>query len=327
MEIQKENYLNHRLVIDKKLRHQLTLIVGMIIVYVIFNVFLNERLLTLGNLKIILAHTVFPALVAWGMSFFFTTGIVDLSVGANIILSANLGCLLATKYNMGMAGLIIGAIVASVIMEQLTVRCTVTLGIPSWIAGLGMALIYEAILANYTSSNQIMGIILDDKFKTLGNMPGIAIVFVVAFIIAYILFNRTKIGMNIRAVGANENVAASMGINKNKTIIIGALIGGIFIGAAALIQISYAGRIDSTTGLGSLNMIFQALACVLLSGSLESIFSMPVSILICSFFVMSIFNILTLFGVPSGTGQEIFLGVIMIVCGILSHLKYKGVVK
>lgn len=327
MEIQKENYLNHRLVIDKKLRSQLVLIVGMIIVYVIFNVFLNERLLTLSNLKIILAHTVFPALVAWGMSFFFTTGIVDLSVGANIILSANVGCLLATKYNMGMAGLIIGAIAASIIMEQLTIQCTVTLGIPSWIAGLGMALVYEAILANYTSSNQIMGIILDDKFKTLGNMPGIAIVFVVAFAIAYILFNRTTIGMNIKAVGVNENVAASMGINKKKTIIIGALIGGVFIGAAALIQISYAGRIDSTTGLGSLNMIFQALACVLLSGSLESIFSMPVSILICSFFVMSIFNILTLFGVPSGTGQEIFLGVIMVVCGILSHLKYKGVVK
>jgi len=327
VEIQKENYLNHRLVIDKKLRSQLVLIVGMIIVYVIFNVFLNERLLTLSNLKIILAHTVFPALVAWGMSFFFTTGIVDLSVGANIILSANVGCLLATKYNMGMAGLIIGAIAASIIMEQLTIQCTVTLGIPSWIAGLGMALVYEAILANYTSSNQIMGIILDDKFKTLGNMPGIAIVFVVAFAIAYILFNRTTIGMNIKAVGVNENVAASMGINKKKTIIIGALIGGVFIGAAALIQISYAGRIDSTTGLGSLNMIFQALACVLLSGSLESIFSMPVSILICSFFVMSIFNILTLFGVPSGTGQEIFLGVIMVVCGILSHLKYKGVVK
>ena len=53
-----------------------------ILVYLILNIVLGGRLLTPMNLKIILSHTVFPALVAWGMSFFFSTGIIDLSIGS-----------------------------------------------------------------------------------------------------------------------------------------------------------------------------------------------------------------------------------------------------
>lgn len=89
-----------------------------------------------------------------------------------------------------------------------------------------------------------------------------------------------------------------MGIDRKKTVIIGALIGAAFIGMGAVIQISYAGRVYATTGLGSLASIFQALACVLLSGSIASILSPPVGILVSSFFVVSIFNVLTMLGVP-----------------------------
>lgn len=319
--------LRQTLMGNKKSYSQLMLFTGMIAVYLILNIALHGRLLTLMNLRIILSHTVFPALVAWGMSFFFTTGIIDLSIGANIILSANIGCLLATKYNLGMAGLIIGTIASTVILEHIVVRCAVTLKIPSWIAGLGMALVYEAILAVYITSSNIVALDLYKEYRILGNMPYMGIVYVVGFITAYLLFNWTTIGLNIRAVGDNPAVSASMGIDREKTIFTGALIGGIFIGLAAIVQISYSGRVYSTTGLGSLGLIFQALACVLLSGSMANIISTPVGILVSSFFIMSIFNVLTLFGVPSGTGQEIFLGAIVIVCGILSHWKHKGVIK
>jgi len=52
-----------------------------------------------------------------------------------------------------------------------------------------------------------------------------------------------------------------------------------------------------------------------------------VGILISGISVVALFNILTLFGVPSGTYQNIALGIVVILCGILSHLNDKGVVK
>ena len=58
-----------------------------------------------------------------------------------------------------------------------------------------------------------------------------------------------------------------------------------------------------------------------------NIFTKPVGILISGIAVVALFNILTLFGVPSGTWQNVSLGVVVILCGILSHLNHKGVVK
>ena len=216
------------LIKNKKLRSQLMLFTGIILVYLILNIVLGGRLLTPMNLKIILSHTVFPALVAWGMSFFFSTGIIDLSIGSNIILSANIGCLLATKYNLGMFGLIVGTILCVVIFEHLVIRCAISLKIPSWIAGLGAALVYEAILALYITSNNIFALDLYKEYRILGDMPYMGFVYIIGFILAYILFNRTSIGLNIRAVGSNEKVAAAMGIDKKKTVFLGALIGGYF---------------------------------------------------------------------------------------------------
>ena len=312
---------------NRRLRSQILLFSGIIVVYLICNAVLDGRLLTAMNLRIILSHAVFPALVAWGMSFFFSTGIIDLSVGSNIILSANVGCLLATQLKLGMPGLILGTVLTCMLLQHLNIRVIMDLEIPSWIAGLGAAMVYEAITSQYTYSRNIMALDLPNKYRPLGNMPYLGIVYFAAFIIAYILHNRTSIGLNIKALGGSQQVCSFHGINPKKTVIIGALIGAFFIGWGAIIQISYAGRVYATTGLGSLASIFQALACVLLSGSISSIVSPPVGILISSFFVVSIFNVLTMLGVPSGTGQDIFLGVIVIVCGILSHLKHKGVVK
>jgi len=326
MEVEKDGGVAHRF-IPKKLSSQLMLLGGMVIIYLLLNIILNGRLLTVTNLRLIFVHSVFYALVAWGMSFFFTTGIIDLSIGANVLLSANVGALLATKYNLGMTGLIIGTIVFAVMLEHIVVRLVVTLGIPSWISGLGAALAYEAILAVYMNSKHLIAIDLYEKYRVLGEMPYIGIVYIIAFVLAYILFNRTTIGLNIKAVGGNEEVSTSMGINKKKTIFVGALIGGIFIGVAAIVQISYMGRLYPQTGLGSLPVIFESLATILLAGSLTNIFTIPVGIVISSFFILSIFNVLTLLGVPSGTGQQILLGIIVIFTGILANWKYKGVVK
>lgn len=316
--------------ISSKLAKQIFVFGLIAVIFVIFDVILKGRLLTLDNIKNIVSHSIFPAFVAWGMCFIFTAGIIDLSVGANILLSANIGALLATDFHLGYFGLIAGTLLSAVILEQLMVRCTVSFGIPSWISGLGLALVYEAILSQYATIRAVKvgsSLIKIDDYAALGIMPTMLIPFVVGFVAVYFLFNKTTIGFNIRAIGGNDGVAQAMGINKKKVMLVSALIGGIFIGVAAVMQISYAGYLSSTSGLGSLSLIFKALATVLLAQSFERIISMPVGILLGSIVIMSVFNILTLMHVPSGTGQEMFLGGIVILCGVVSQFRYKGVVK
>ena len=306
------------------------LVIGVLaVLFVVINIFENGRLLTVNNLKTIFVHSIFYALTAWGLCFIFTTGLADLSIGAIILLAANVGAQLSEEMGLGYAGMIVGSVAVALICEHLCTRCSISLGIPSWISGLGCALIFEAVLSIWANINNAQGKQLPHirNFKALGQFRAMTVLWIIGFIACYLMFNRTTIGMNLRAIGARPDVAEAMGINRKKTIFICTAIGAVFIGFASAVQISYAGFLNAKTGLTSLASIFRALAALLLAQSFEDTFSMPVGIAISSFVVMSIFNILTIMGVPSGTGQEICLGVIVVLCGVLSHLHYKGVVK
>lgn len=312
-----------------KARKVLIFFVGYILLFVLANILTGGRFFTKTNIISTISHAVYPGLVGYGMVFIMTSGIVDLSVGAVVILTGNIGAYLACYANLGYVGLILGCLVSAAVCEFVTVYLGLKLKIPSWIAGLGMALIWEAIMglySEYLSSNGISGLRME-AYRGAGLIPGSIIIWICGFVVCYFLYNRTAIGMNIRAIGCNPSVSEAMGVKKNKTMLLGTIIGGLFIGTAAMCYISFNGHLTVVTGMNSVSQIFQALAVFLLATSFESVIGVPAGVLLGSLLIAGLFNCLTLLGVPSGTGQNIMLGVIVVLCGILSKLNYKGVSK
>lgn len=314
----------------KQWQSQLMVVGILVVICIICHFITGGKLLQLSNIKTIMTQWTYPLLVGLGMMFIFSTGMIDLSVGAQIILAANVGAILVEDYHLGYPGLILGTLAALVICELISMSCAVFLNIPSWVAGLGMALVYEAIASfylNLRAQKSGAGTVYLESCRALGTFPWIVIVALCVFLVAYVVYSRSKLGIQVQAVGDSPEVAESMGINHRKTIILAAILGAVIIGIGAVTQESYTGRFTSTSGLGSLGGIFKSLAGVLIAGSFSRIFSQPVGLLVGSFIVTALFNILTLVGVPSGTGQEMCLGAVVILCGILASYKTKGVVK
>ena len=315
---------------NRQFKTTLLAIAAYVIIYVVLNVITGGRFLTAPNILAVLTSSIVPAFIVLGFIFIFTMGIMDLSIGAILILACNFGGIFAIKLGLGYFGLVAGAIAVAVLLELLNLKMMLLSKIPSWILGLGMAMVYEAIGSFYNSYQIDQGlqvISMDNACRELGTTPWNAIVVVIGLIIAYIIFNRTSIGFNLRAVGSNTAVAKMMGINVSKTIMLAGVIGGIFIGLASAVDESYAGRIVPTTGLNSISMIFIPLAAFLLAKAFEKVFNVIVGALISAFIITSIFNVLTLLGVPSGTLQQVVMGATVLICGVLSQRKYKGVVQ
>lgn len=309
-----------------KYRTQFMFVITVAVLLIVCNLVTGGKFLAANNMLTVLIQSVFYTFVGWGMVFIFTPGITDLSIGATVILAANIGAVCAMDFGMGYAGLIIMTILSAMILQLVSVLCSVQLKIPSWISGLGMALIYEAVLNIYVNQRALTAgsnLIMLKDYRALGQQPVMIVALIIGLVAAYILFNRTTLGFNIEAVGNNDGVASAMGINKKKVILLGALIGGFFIGVGGLLQESYVGKFYSQTGLASLSSIFRSLAILLLAQSFSKIFTMPVGVLISSVLVMGLFNFLTIIGVPSGTGQEMCLGALVILCGIISHQEEK----
>ena len=314
----------------KRLQMQILVIVLVVAAFVICHFVTGGRLLMPNNIKAILTQVTYPMIVAMGMIFIFSGGLIDLSIGAQIILAANVGAVLVEDFGLGYPGLIIGTVVAMVICAVLSACCPVFLGMPSWVSGLGAALVFEAIATIYVGNRAKTAgaaVVYLKHNQALGTFPTMFIIAIIIAIVAWFVFNRTKLGFNLRAIGGGGEVAEAMGISRKKTIILSVLVGAILIAVGAIVQISYTGRFTTSSGMGSLSGIFKPLAIVMLSGSFSRIFNDVIGCVIGSFIVAGLFNVLTLMGVPSGTGQDVCLGLVVLVCGIFSSLGYKGVQK
>jgi ribose transport system permease protein len=150
---------------------------------------------------------------------------------------------------------------------------------------------------------------------------------IICIIIAYIIFNNTTVGINIRATGCNEQVSKTMGINVSKTLILGGVIAGAFLGIAGVVKESVSIFTPAQGGLTSLSTVFQPLAAVLLAKTLSKFINRMIAVPISTFIIVLIFNVLTLLGVPSGTFQEFLLGSVVIIFSIFAQRGVKGVVK
>ena len=275
-----------------------------------------------------IASATVPSLVAWGFCIIFTCGITDLSPGAVVILTSTVAGIMGNRY--GISAMIISSMIAGIACMLLNFSIYRITKIPPWIAGLGMTMVYEAIVGAYSNYRSSMGqkvVVLDGEKRFLGQEPWIYVVLLIAFVTAYIIYNHTSIGISIRAAGNNEEVTKIMGIHVDKTLILGGIIAGFFLGYAGFVKESYASFVNAQSGLSSLSTVFQPLAAVLLAMALSKYINVIIAIPIATFLIILIFNVLTLLGVPSGTFQETLLGSIVVFFGILANRNVEGVVK
>jgi len=306
------------------------LVIGILLCYLVLHLITRGKLLTSTNILFVLSASVVTTFIVLAFCFLITMGIMDLSIGSIMILASNAGGILAVEFNLGYIGLIGGAVLVAVILEFVNIKMMLISKIPPWIFGLGIAMLYEAIGAVYNTSQLKAGkqmVSLGTVCRELGSPPWNLIVLILALAIAYILFNRTSIGFGLRAVGSNSTVAKMMGINVSKTTILSALCAGVFIGFASAINQSYGSRVGASTGLTSIAAIFTPLAAYLLAKALEKFFNIIIGAVVSAVIITSLFNALTLLRVPSGTWQQVVMGGIVLVCGILSQRRFKGVVK
>ena len=293
----------------------------------VFNLISGGIFLEWSNLKGIITHIAYPSFIAWGFCFLFACGYTDMSIGGVIVLGSFAANILGNA--MGVPGVIIGGLVTGLVLIFINFLIFTYTGIPSWIAGISLALIYEAIALaiKFSDNGSLFTNALNREYRTLGQLPWCIVILAIGLVVVYFLYNRTTIGINIRSLGGNKEVSKALGIDINKTLLAVGLISGILIGIACFMQQSYAGQTTVKTGLTSINLIFQPLAIYLLAQIIQKRINIIIGVPICAFILYAVFNILTIMGVPSGTLQEACLGIFIVVFAVVGQRNVKGVIK
>ena len=280
------------------------------------------------NMRIVLASIVYPTFLAWGMCFLFACGFSDMSWGSVVVLASFGTGVFGNAY--GFAAAVLAGVLIGTFLIFLNFCIFAYTKIPSWIASISLAMIYEAVglfLRVSSSTGSFIEAPLKTELRVLGHLPWSFIVVVIGLVIVYFLYEHTTIGFNIRAIGGNSAVARALGVNMNKTLLLVGLICGLLLGSAAFLQQSYNGYTTVKSGLSSIQLILQPLAIALLADILQKKINIIIAVPICAFLMYSAFNILTLLHLPSGTLQEALLALFLIIFAVIGQRGVKGVVK
>lgn len=276
------------------------------IVYIFLAMIRPDIFLQWNTLRLIIIQTIPNLLIGWSMFSGMMVGLFDFSVGARMTLAGLVGIHMSIYF--GLPGFIIGTMLASLIFALLSGTTYAALKIPAIINGFAALLIFEALGVIYMNS---FSTYLPDSIRIFGKEPGIYIVTIIMFVIVYIVQNRTKFGYQIQAIGGNEAVAKSMGINTTRLKLGTFLLGGLFIGVAVLVQIGYTGQIVVYNNMQSLFLIFMPMMGVMIGMYMKS----------CNQVVGAIIGSLTITIIGSGMSalsintklQNVVIGVFLLI--------------
>jgi ribose transport system permease protein len=228
--------------------------------------FLSGAFLTAPNLLNVLRQASLTFLIASGVTLVILTGGLDLSIGANVGLSA---CVAATAFKstgtiaagVG-AGLTCGAMVGALNGLMVTL-----LRLPPFIATYGMLWMVHGFTYWYMAGQTIYG--FPPAFRALGSgyLLGIPVpVYLMAVCLgAGGLFTRyTTYGYEIYAIGANQESARLSGIPVRARLNLVYTLSGAMAGLAAVV---YLARLNSAEADIGEPLMLPAIAAVLIGGT------------------------------------------------------------
>ena len=293
------------------------ILLGLVVLsWAIFKILSPHNFGSFGNMLNYFQASLIATVGAVGFYFVMVMGMFDFSIGANIMLSAIVGCVFATRFNLGYFGLILTGTIVGALNGMFYVK----LRIPSMIVTTGLALIYES-LANYIAGGVEQT--LPSNLRAFGQMPWDIILALVACVVAYIFLNYTKIGTYTYAIGSDEFVAKNMGINVNKYKVLAFILSGAFLGVMAILTISYGSSMVAVTGMASMSRNFvPTMGCFF--GLAFKKYGMPLPAIIIGEFVINIifFGFIAL-GAPTAI-QDVITGLALLIIITLTTKATKG---
>jgi ribose transport system permease protein len=303
--------------------------VGIVLVWMVVGLTISQSLFfTSENLTNVLKGASINLLLAIGMTFLLTTGMVDLSIGSMLALCAMiLGGQMTHGVPVGIA--VVGAIVAGALLGGGINGMLVTKAkLSFFVVTLGTLALFRS-LAEIPTNGLTVELYDQPGIGTIvkigdGSVFGVSLPVVISLgvlVVSMLVLRFTNFGRAVFAVGGNESAARLAGIPVDRVRISVFAINGALVGLASVM---FAGRIQSASPLIATGVELNVIAAVLLGGtSFLGGSSSMLGTAIGVMFIAVLQNGLDLFGVQA-LWQGVVTGSVLILAVWVDRIRRPG---
>ncbi|KAA9006305.1 galactose/methyl galactoside ABC transporter permease MglC [Paenibacillus spiritus] len=255
-----------------------------VLVVLILGISIYEpNFVSVNTLRDILIQSSTRVIIALGVAFVLITAGTDLSAGRVVGLTAVISASMlqipdySRRFYPDLPQLnvlipILLAILAGLVCGLVNGLIVSKLNVPPFIATLGTMVIVLGVNSLYfdmkPNQSQPIGGLRED-FTTIGSgfigkgqysIPYIVIIAIVVAAIVWVVFNKTKLGKNMYAIGGNMQAAKVSGINVSRNLVYLYAIAGALYGLAGVLEAARTG--GATNNYGNMYELDAIAACV-----------------------------------------------------------------
>jgi ribose transport system permease protein len=306
---------------------QLLAFASLIIIVIFFSI-ASPHFFTTANITSIFTAATVTGVLALGTTFVIITGGIDLSIGTGMILCGVMAGVFLTYWGWPLWAGVAGAILFGALIGFINGINVAVLGIPPFIATLGMMLIASGLSLVISGTKPIYFKETPDfqKLMNLSIVPGARFplgvaIFIVLIVVAAIVLSKTIVGRYTFSIGSNEAATALSGVNVVKWKIIIYSLSGVFVGIAGVLSAS---RLSSAQPTGGMGLELEAIAAVVIGGtSLQGGKGSIVGTVIGALIMAVLTNGLRIVSVPQ-EWQSVAVGCVILIAVYLDMLRRKG---
>ena len=297
-------------------------IVAILIMGAVFT-FASPYFLTAQNLTNILLQCSALSIAAIGQALIVVSGNLDLSLGQCVCFSSVVGAYLMKFLGVNPWLAILCALVVGCIVGLCNGFLVAYIGIPAFIATLGMQLICMSLAKIITNATPIAR--LDKAIAFLGRgywgpVPICVVLMLALYAIMQFIASKTRFGRNVFAIGGGCEAAYFSGIPTKRYLCATYLVGGLLSALAGVLLMS---RLDSVSITNGNQYEFDTLiACVIGGLSTTGGKGKIVGVLFGTIFLIMFFNGMTMLNVDPFY-QNAIKGVVLIIAITVDVLRNK----
>lgn len=235
-----------------------------------FSLLAGQAFASVANFRNIATDGCILMVMALGQLFVIITGGIDLSVGAILVFSGVLGCMVMNAVG-GPVGIVCGIVVSiasgavwGAVNGLLITRAKVSPLIAT-LGTFGMAMGLALVIANGIDLMAPLTLVRSlGVGRVLGHLPWLVVMAAVASVLMAVILNQTRFGRHTLAIGASAAAAERSGISVGTHLVKVYMIAGALAGTASVMSLS---RFGTTTIGGHLEDNLKVITAVVLGGA------------------------------------------------------------
>lgn len=234
--------LNYQKFMENPAARSILPVVGLAVIVVLFTVLTDGRIIQPSNIQLLLSQAYMLMIASTGVFLIMTMGCLDFSQGSMLGIASIVICYLSA-YGIPLA--ILGGMATGAAIGAINGYFHVKRKILSFIVTICMMFLFRGVVAYLTTNSPVFAVSDIFSYNTMPIKLGLTAALLA---VVFLFFHFTRLGCNLKAIGAGEQAARFAGIKVDKTKWLIYILSGAITGFAAFINVIKVGSVTSTAG-------------------------------------------------------------------------------